>query len=140
MHVLRNIHRWLRPDGVLLDLHPEPAHPRVEVYIDGVGNVHLGWIDSTSVTTNIHRARETLTSIVQAGWFTSGRSMTFDFVSHFPSVDDWLRHREERRARSVVDPAIIERARELLSAKTGEVVVRERVFAARFNRSNLPER
>lgn len=134
MHVLQHIHRWLRPDGVLLDLHPEPEQPVVEAIV-GTDHSYLGRIDTTSLVGNIHRARETLRSIVREGWFAVERSAVFDFVSHFPSVDDWLRHREERRSTSIVDPAIVARARELLSESTsGELRVSERLLATRLRR------
>lgn len=136
VHVLQEIHRWLRPDGVLLDLHAEPERPRVEVYVDRVPRVYLGLVDNTSTLGNIHRARATLAAIVEDGWFTTSSSSVFDFVSHFSSVDDWLRYRQDRRSTSSVDPAIIERARESLAElPSGELRVSERLRATRLERS-----
>ena len=43
-------------------------------------------------------ARAAVASIVEAGWFRPQQSLVYDFVLHFVSVDQWLRHREERRA------------------------------------------
>ena len=134
MHVLKSTHRWLRPDGVLLDLHPEPEQPAVEVVI-GHRRSSLGRIDNTSLIANIHRARQTLSSMVREGWFVAERSSVFQFVSHFASVDDWLHHRQERRATSVVDQAIIDGARDLLVAGTqAELIVSEQVLAVRLVR------
>jgi hypothetical protein len=116
--VLKGIHRWLRRDGLLLDVHPEPEPPLVAVTFSGPRDVDLGRIDTSGVIANIHRARAALKSLVEGGWFEEERSTTFDFVSHFASVDDWLRHRTERRSSSLVDPAIIDRARELFTAPT----------------------
>ena len=135
MHVLQEIHRWLRTDGVLLDLHSEPEQPRVEVYVDRIPRAYLGLVDNSSTVGNIHRARATLAAIVEEGWFTTGSSSVFDFASHFPRVDDWLRYRQDRRSTSIVDPAIIERARETLAeVPSGELRVSERLRATRLDR------
>ncbi|HYW86235.1 MAG TPA: hypothetical protein VFB50_00585 [Chloroflexota bacterium] len=139
MDVLQRIHRWLRRGGLLLDLHPEPEQPPVEVTLDGIRNVYLGLIDTTALIGNIHGARAALRSVVEAGWFERERAVVFDFVSHFPGVDEWLQHREKRRSSSVVDRAIIVSARSALSAVTsGDLQVSERVLATRFKRGHGP--
>jgi hypothetical protein len=120
---------------VLLDLHPEPDKPRVEVVLPHRGNVQLGRIDNSALVGNIHAAREALALLIEQHWFAHERSLVFDFISHFQTVDDWLRHRQDRRSTSIVPPQIIERAGELLSAHpTGELRVSERVLATRFRR------
>ena len=141
MDVLKRIHRWLRTDGLVLDLQPEPEPPRVEVVEVGDSRVLLGHIDTSVVVGNIHRARAAVTSLVEAGYFEQECSVVFDFVSHFRGVDEWLRHRQARRSTSVVDPAIIHRARDMLSASpSGELDVSERVLATRLKRrGTLPE-
>lgn len=133
MDVLKRIHRWLHAGGLLLDLHPEPDLPKVAVVEVGGGRVMLGHVDTTSLLGNIYRARAEVTSLVQAGYFERERSVVFDFVSHFAGVDEWLRHREARRSTSVVQPDIIEHARDLLAAATSrELQVTERVLATRL--------
>jgi hypothetical protein len=134
VHVLRKVHEWLRPDGLLLDLHPEPEFLNVDVVRPRLGSVRIGQIDTTSLISNIHAARATLASLVEAGWFEPQRAVLFDFILVFRSVDQWLRHREERRASSFLDPRIVDHARELLSAADGEVRVTERVLATRLIR------
>jgi transposase len=110
--VLKRIYRWLRPSGLLLDLHPEPEQPSVDIVLGEGGKVHLGRIDNTALIANIRAARAALASAVEQNLFEQERSLVFDFISHFVSVDEWLRQRQERRATSVVDPAMIDRARE----------------------------
>ena len=139
MHVLMQIHQWLRPGGVLLDLHPELQQPTVEVAVDGIRRIHVGQIDTSAVAANIQHADVALQSLVEGGWFSAERSIVFDFVSHFPSVDEWLRHRVQRRSRSVVAPVMINHARELLSREIdGQLLVTERVLATRFKRESTP--
>ena len=134
MHVLKKLHQWLRPDGLLLDLHPEPEHFKVNVHLADSRVIQLGQLDITSLISNIRAARASLGSLVEAGWFRSDRSLLFDSVSFFSSVDQWLRHREDRRSTSVLAPDIVARARELLAAGGGEVRVTERIQATRLAR------
>jgi hypothetical protein len=119
---------------LLLDLHPEPEHFNVDVVPTGGTTVHVGQQDTTSLSTNIRAARAALTSLVDAGWFRPERSMLFDFVSRFSSVDQWLRHREEQRSTSVLAPEMVLHARELLAPGVGELCVRERILATRLIR------
>jgi len=96
----------------------------------GVRVEYLGRVDTTGLIANIHTARAALASAIQVGWLEPKRSVVYDFTSHFPSVDEWLRHREERRSTSVVDPVVIARARELLGLHAqSELRVSERVLA-----------
>ena len=134
MHVLTKVNQWLRPDGVLLDLHPEPEHPTIDFHLPDSNIVPLGQLDMTSLISNIRAARAALGSLVEAGWFRSERSLVFDFSSCFSSVDQWLRHREDRRATSVLAPDIVARARQFLAASGGEVCVTERIQATRLAR------
>jgi hypothetical protein len=133
--VLKKVHGWLRKDGVLLDLHPEPAQPIVKVVLGDGRAIKLGKVDNSAVITNIRAARAVLDSAVRAHWLVRERALVFDFVSHFASVDDWLAHRAARRSRSLVHPFIVARARELVGAPGGgELLVCERVLAARLRR------
>jgi hypothetical protein len=106
----------------------------VEVILGGVDAIRLGEIDSSSLIANIYAARATMTSLVDTGWFNPERAVLFDFDSHFRSVDEWLRHRQEQRSTSVLDTTIVSRACELVGDGKGEVRVRERVAARRFRR------
>jgi hypothetical protein len=134
VHALRKVHAWMRTDGLLLDLHPEPEHFNVDVVLPRATLVHVGQLDTTALSANIRAARAALTALLAAGWFRPERSMLFDFVSRFSSVDQWLRHREEQRCTSVVAPEIVLRARDLLTAAGGELRVAERVLATRLTR------
>ncbi|HZS89874.1 MAG TPA: hypothetical protein VFE42_20580 [Chloroflexota bacterium] len=49
-------------------------------------------------------------------------------------VDTWLAYREARASRSILDPGIIQGARDLLRASDGEIRVSERARAARYRK------
>jgi hypothetical protein len=130
VHVLEQIHRWLRPGGVLLDIHPEPENPSVSI-----GRHEIGWVDNTPRLGSIRSARAALSSVVEQGLFARERAIVFDYRSRFASVDDWLEYRQARRATSSVDPALIDRARQVMSAEPGAtLVVSEHVLATRLAR------
>jgi hypothetical protein len=61
--------------------------------------------------------------------------MVFENVVHVSDVDTWLAYREARASRSLLDPGIIQRARELLRASDGEIRVGERASAARYKKT-----
>jgi hypothetical protein len=82
------VHQWLRPDGLVLDLHPQPELIDVEVVLTDGSAVGLGPIDTTSLIANMHTARAALASAEQAGWYQRERSVLFDFASHFATVDE----------------------------------------------------
>ena len=127
----------VRPDGLLLDLHPEPEKPSVDIVL-AQRQQHLGWIDNSALIVNIHSARTALAGMLEAHLFAYEGALVFDVNSHFASVDEWLRHREARRATSIVEPAIIDRARALMSAQTeSELLVSERVQATLLRRGNV---
>lgn len=58
----------------------------------------------------------------------------FEHVAHVSDVDTWLAYREARGSRSVLDPLLIQQARDLLAAAEGEIRVIERGYAARLKR------
>jgi len=130
----------MRSGASLLDVHPEPVQPTVEVMLGGEGAAYRGVIDTSGLIANIHAARAALASLVDGGWFEPQRSAVFDFISHFSSVDEWLRHREERRSTSVIDPSVIAHARELLPLQgDSELRVSERVLASSFRRGHASQ-
>jgi hypothetical protein len=121
---------------VLLDLHPEPKYPILEVHTnDGVTDV--GQLDTSSNVAKVHAARAVLASVVEAGYFAREDAQTFDFHYHFSDVDAWLDYMSARWTEAVIDAALETEARELLEKATGELVIRERVYAERLRARRL---
>ena len=128
---LGRIHHLLRPDGVLLDVHPQPENIAVEVWrggrMDQVGHVDQ---DSSDITD----ARARLELVERDGWFATKARRSFDLLMHFPGVDEWLEYRLQEDCSSVVSEDLITRARLLLSEEEGEVVIRESIRASLLKR------
>jgi hypothetical protein len=133
VHVLRRVHRWLRPGGRVLDIHPEPEDARVEVR-DGHRLTFVGLYQRPAIYENIHAARGTLAGLVEDGWFARERSVEFEVLYHFDSVDQWLAYRVERGTSTEVDAALLVRARGVLAETPGELLIREKMRATRYRR------
>jgi len=131
VHVLHRIHGWLRPGGRVVDIHPEPEDARVEVR-DGTRLTFVGPYQRAAIYQNIHAARDALAKTVGAGLFARERSVRFEVVYHFDSVDAWLVYRAERGTSTEVDPALLARAREMLAKTPGELLIREQMRATRY--------
>lgn len=129
MHVLRQIHKALRPDGVLVDVHPQPEHPRVEV-VRAEGSVRVGTIDWTEDNREIRAARRRLSAVQRQGLFRLERRRMFDLRAYHDSVDAWLEYRRERGATSPIASGTVGAARRELRSGSGRLVVIERVRAS----------
>ena len=131
MHVLHRVHRWLRPGGRVLDIHPEPEDARVEVR-DGNRVTFVGPYARPAIYDNIQRARDTLAGLVGEGLFGRERSTVFEVLYHLQSVDAWLAYRVERGTSTEVDAALLARAHRELADTSGELLIREQMRATRY--------
>ncbi|MFN2491064.1 MAG: hypothetical protein ABR529_15305 [Actinomycetota bacterium] len=133
MHVLRQIHKALNPLGLLLDIHPQPEDPRVEIE-RADQTVPIGRIDSTEDNQEIREARKRLALIQCEGLFRLEGKRFFDLRVYHESVDAWFEYRREKGATSVVAPSVLRAARRELRSGEGQVVVIERVRASALRR------
>jgi hypothetical protein len=117
----------------VLDIHPEPEDARVEVR-DGHRLTFVGLYQRPAIYENIHAARATLAGLVEDGWFARERSVEFEVLYHFDSVDEWLAYRVERGTSTEVDPALLARAGGVLAETPGELLIREQMRATRYRR------
>ena len=131
MHVLHRVHRWLRPGGGGLDIHPEPEDARVEIRAGDRLTV-VGPYARPVIYQNIRAARDTLAGLIGEGLFTRERSVSFEVLYHFGSVDAWLAYRAERGTTTEVEPALLACAGEMLADTSGELLVREQMRATRY--------
>ena len=137
MHALRRIHRSLRPEGVLLDLHPQPEHAGLEVWQEGRVE-RLGQVGQEEDIRDILGARDRLDLVEGEGWYVTARRRFFDLLSHFPSAEDWLEYQEREGYRGVVSEELLASANRLLATGNGEFVVREPIRASLLKRLPRP--
>jgi hypothetical protein len=126
----------------MLDIHPEPEDAQVEIR-DGDRLTVVGPYARPVIYQNIRAARDTLAGLIGEGLFTRERSVSFEVLYHFGSVDAWLAYRAERGTTTEVAPALVARAREMLADRSGELLVREQMHATRYQqrhplRTNSP--
>lgn len=137
VYALREIHKSLSPDGVLLDIHPQPVNSRIEVWQEG--RTHdLGEIDKQALgrvgSKSIVDARARLELLVEEGLFAPEASDFFEIREHYDSVASWQEKRVEEGYQPVAPPEMFESANELLNSGGGELVIREQVRATRLRR------
>lgn len=133
VYALRQIHQSLTPDGILLDVHPEPASSRIEVW-QGDRVHQLGEIDQEEDNREIEEARSRLDLLVDEGLFSPEASDFFELREHHDSVEGWQEKWAEEDYRLVANAELLASARQLLSNGGGELVIREQVRATRLRR------
>jgi hypothetical protein len=134
VHVLLQLHRSLRPNGFLLDVHPLPRHPLVEVRRGG-RRLPLGALDDTVGIRNIRAARGRLRAVLREGSFRVEARRWFDQFMHFGSVEAWLRRREERDSTSLIPPGLLDRAEAEMRRPGSTLVIQQRVGATRLRKA-----
>ena len=128
------MHTALRPGGQLLDLHPDAVHSPVEVDA-GSTIVPLGHLDDTLHIRDVDAALAARQVVIDAGQFVLEREIRFTFITHFDSVESWLRFLAEHAQKSVIPAELAARARVLLPpGSSGEVRIRRQTYAARLRR------
>ena len=71
----------------MLDIHPQPHQPQIEVRT-GDRSVEVGHLDASAFISDIRAAREVLASTIVEGFFKKEQETEFEFVYHFDSVDE----------------------------------------------------
>jgi hypothetical protein len=79
---------------------------------------------------DIHAGRAAVDGLIREGLFLRESQVVFEHVAHASDVETWLAYREARAARSLLDPQIIQRARDLLPPAEGEIRIANRGYAA----------
>lgn len=142
MHALRRIHRSLQPGGLLVDLHPQPEPPAVEVW-QGSRVERIGHVDEHDDMRGIREARRRLARMEAGGWYVTLRQEFFDLIAHFPSTRAWEQYKIDEGDSASLAPETLARADELMTTGGGEFIVREPIRASLLERlprgGNRPE-
>lgn len=144
VHALEEIHRLLKPPGVLIDIHPVSEASPIEIHDEG--NIELaGYLSVPQWCTDFQQADNALTEIVQRGLFTVERQDVFDSLTYYPSAAEMLASLKDsletyaRDEHSVGEAmphveALAAQAEERMQAAAGgaELIVRERAHISRL--------
>ena len=144
VHALEEIHRLLKPAGVLIDIHPVAEASPIEVHqggkIDLAGNLSVRqWC------TDYEQADIALAEVAQRGLFAVERAGVFDSLSYYDTVAEMRTEQKEvidkyaRDAQSAVEDkpqveALAARAEELMQAagSGAELIIRETAHISRL--------
>jgi hypothetical protein len=141
VHALEEIHRLLRPDGCLIDIHPFSDQATIEV--------HQGRAVAFAVTLPafsadaIRDAEDALAQVGERRLLRLERAASFDFLTYASSVSELYAYYEEANAfdDSPTDEALIEWMSQLAptveealraAGDGAEVAYRERAHIARL--------
>ncbi|MQA99265.1 MAG: hypothetical protein GEU78_03080 [Actinobacteria bacterium] len=127
----------MRPHGVLIDIHPQPEDPRVEI-VGRDGSISVGRVDWTVDSRVIRDARKRLAAVQREGLFRLERRRMFEFRMYHDSVDAWLEYRRDRDTTSVIPARLLRAARREMRAEGSRLVVVERARASALRRMNAP--
>lgn len=118
MNVLRDTHRALAPDGLLLDFHPlAPPWPRVVAHGEEIGELReLKFLD------DLRAVEAGMRETVRAGLFERIAGRTHEIAEHYDDAADlldawpnddeeaWISDELERKLRSTTGPVeVVER-------------------------------
>ena len=144
VHALEEIHRLLKPDGALIDIHPVSEPSPVEIH--QAGNVELvGLLSVRQWCFEFEQADIALAEIIQRGMFTVERNALFDLPTHYASADEMGTDLKEsveifaRDAQAAIEPlphveALTARAEEMMRAAVSgaELIVHEGTHISRL--------
>jgi len=136
VNALTNLHRVLRPGGLILDVQPDAVgHREVLVQIDGhetnVGTV--SW--KSEFLVSMQKARLVLDECAGNGLFRRGDVQEFSFREYHDTEKSWQESLGELFVGTLnVDEDMMMKARELMPAGRSEIVTEEGVRALVLHR------
>jgi hypothetical protein len=83
VHALRNCHRMLMPEGIMLDLHPIP--PSMHAFAEGCD---LGVVDERQFFVLVRATERELRRVVAEGLFELTAERELQVLERFESADD----------------------------------------------------
>ncbi|HEU0292929.1 MAG TPA: hypothetical protein VFR47_09350 [Anaerolineales bacterium] len=144
VHALEEIHRLLRPNGALIDIHPVSEPSPIEIHQGGKVNL-VGLLSVRQWCFEFEQADIALAEIIQRGMFTVERRALFDLPTHYASAAELGTDLKEsveifaRDAQAAIEPlphieALTARAEALMRAVVSgaELIVHERTHISRL--------
>lgn len=144
VHALEEIHRLLKPNGALIDIHPVSEPSFIEIHRAGKVDL-VGRLSVRQWCFEFEQADIALAKIVKRGMFTVERNALFDLPTHYTSAAELGTDLKEsieifaRDAHAAIEPlphveALTARAEELMRAAVSgaELIVHERTHISRL--------
>ena len=135
VHALHQIHQLLKPNGLLLDIHPTNELATLEVRV-GEQVTPAGWIYEWDDYVEYEWADNALQRAINVQWFELERDGVFSFVCYADSMAELREYLAEEWHDALIDEVTFMRAQELLNTPEHdkEVIVRETIKMARYRK------
>jgi hypothetical protein len=133
VHALEKASRLLTSAGCVLDIHPLPIPPSIEVRLGD--HVELaGWIREEDDYVQYSQAEEAVAEIVRRGIAVIEDRRVFPFVTHAQTLSDLQIHLSEEWQDAFIEEQTAGRIEDLLRTQghDREILVRETVSIARL--------
>jgi hypothetical protein len=125
---LKRARQMVRPDGIVLDVHPTSAYAVV-----CAGSLAVGTVSPGDAPKRHQAATDALATVVSRGWFACEEAADFAFFTHADSIDELRDYIAENWRDTTIDAATVARARAALDRRPGEKPsVREQVRITRL--------
>jgi len=132
VHALQTIHALLKPDGVLIDLHPTGEPPQID-WVHAGGRLQIGLLQEPDDFVEYFQSDHALETAQNQGFFKLERQAVFRFITRTEDYPELQAFLEENWSDAWLDPAIDPRAREAASKyPAGYVEMIENVHILRF--------
>jgi len=133
VHALEEIHRLLKPNGFLIDIHPVAEHSSIEIHQNGKIDL-VGQMEVSQWCVDFQEADKALDKIIQKGIFTVEQKGMFDTLTYYDSAEEMGTALKESILKYVRDGEPIDeevshvdvlagQAKELLQAAGGEAIL-----------------
>ena len=114
VHALEQIHDLLKPDGHLIDIHPN-GEPVEFIYpLDGQEHL-IGYMQETDDYIEYRQADEAVENVIGRGLFQIEKTVEFEFRTHADSFDELKAFLDENWSDAVITDEVITSARKLES-------------------------
>jgi len=143
VHALETIHKLLKPDGFLIDIHPVAEHSSIELHQNGKIDL-IGQLEVSQWCVDFQEADKALDEIIQRGMFIVEQKSTYDTLTYYDSAAEMGASLKESilKYTRVDEPveeevqqveALASRLEEMMStAKGAELLLREKDHISRL--------
>ncbi len=135
VHALEKIWRCLKPNGLLIDIHPTSEPASIVVRMNRRDSV-AGWITESDDYEEYEWADEALTQALNNGLFELEQRGVFEFVWHADNLTELRAYLKAEWRDAIIDDVTAMRIEDLLKSQEHEkeVIVREKINIARFRK------
>lgn len=133
VHALEQIHFLLKPDGILIDIHPLAEPPPIDVRL-GEKVQTVGWVREVDDYCEYVAADEALQTAVFRNLYSWQNQGTFTFTTYADTILDLRDHLAETWTDAIIDDNVIRYTQDLMQNPESdkEVILREVIKIARF--------